>query len=50
MYVLIIGSPIDGFHHIGPFSSREEAEKYGEEHFSSTEWWIMDLVPPNNIC
>jgi hypothetical protein len=48
MYILVIGTPLSGFSYVGPFTTNEEAENYGEKHYSSEEWWVSPLIPKIN--
>ena len=55
MFVVIAGSPIDGYRHFGPFTSDEEATTWGEnnqdritgeEAAAHAEWWVAPLTRP----
>lgn len=47
MFIVIVGSPIEGFGYIGPFQDEESVVKFmtsqGTEHLN---WWIADLTDP----
>ena len=45
-YILVFGSPVDGFEHIGPFDSAEDAYNYAEMHFCGSDWWLILLQEP----
>lgn len=45
-YIVVIGNPIDGFTHHGPFGDFEEASEFGDSNMISSEWWAVTLNPP----
>jgi hypothetical protein len=45
-FILIIGNPIDGFHHYGPFETHEDALEAAESNEYGHEWWIAPLKTP----
>lgn len=49
-YTLIIGNPMSGFSHLGPFDCMDEAGIYGEGHFPTTEFWVAELVDPTEYA
>ena len=40
-YIIVEGSPIDGFRYVGPFKTHEEALEASDSVL--TEWWIANL-------
>ena len=53
-FILIIGDPVDGFTHIGPFTTREDAIEVGERLTGKTDlyvgdWWIIPLTSPDEV-
>lgn len=44
-YILVFGNPADGFEHIGPFDSAEEASAYAERWLDG-DWWTVLLQEP----
>ena len=46
-YVIVTGTPVDGFEHIGPFDSRRSAENYVAKYFDLFEdYWVILLQEP----
>jgi hypothetical protein len=44
MYVIMAGTPWDGFRVYGPFDNGAEAEQYQSEHLYKCDfWWIVPL-------
>lgn len=41
-YIIVFGSPVEGFSYCGPFESHEDALDYAEDH-RETSWWIAEL-------
>jgi hypothetical protein len=44
-FIIIYGNPADGFNHVGPFDSRDEASSYAAND-SPADWWIVMLDAP----
>lgn len=44
-FIIIYGSPADGFAHVGPFDSRDDASQYASID-NAGEWWIVMLDAP----
>jgi len=47
-YIIIVGTPVDGFKYVGPFVDRDEAVHYAEVEARGfdADWWIAELVWP----
>ena len=45
-FIVIYGNPIDGFAHVGPFNSRDEAVLYAESEPYNGNWFITMLDAP----
>ena len=45
MFIIIIGDPHDGFEHIGPFETVDDASTYAEARYKCA-WWIAALIVP----
>lgn len=51
MFILICGTPADGFQHFGPFDSGELANDHGDDSLKNLDWWVIELLPPvRPIC
>lgn len=49
-YIVLSGSPFDGFCYYGSFSSFEEAEKWADEKIAfNSEWWVAKLDNPYEL-
>jgi len=46
MYIVIAGTPNDGFAFTGPFDSHEEALEWAENARLTDDWWIAPLDAP----
>jgi len=47
LYIVLAGSPFDGFSHYGVFDSFEQAQKWADEVIGFTaEWWVSKLESP----
>lgn len=44
-FIVIYGNPVDGFVHVGPFNSRDDAAQYATED-APADWWIVMLDAP----
>lgn len=44
-WVLVTGSPSDGFSFIGPFTDHDAALRYGDQ--SKDAWWVTPIVEPS---
>ncbi|WP_019584158.1 hypothetical protein [Thioalkalivibrio sp. ALE16] len=42
--ILIVGNPVDGLSHIGPFADTEAANEYGDG--LDEDWWVVTLAAP----
>lgn len=47
-YLLITGSPVDGFLHTGPFPNYDTACDYAER-FSFGDWWVTPVLHPAEV-
>lgn len=47
-HILIYGSPMDGWTHIGPFGSPDEVSDYAEAIGCPEAWFIGIVHPPEN--
>jgi len=47
--MIISGNPIDGFQHVGPFATAEDAARFGNTLDSDSDWWIAPLYPPESF-
>ena len=47
-HIVIMGNPVDGFTHIGPFECWEDANKYCEDDPSPFDMWVVLLQEPSN--
>jgi DNA-directed RNA polymerase alpha subunit len=46
-YIIVHGSPINGFHFCGPFPNVTYANEYAKEYAKEGQrWWIAEIVPP----
>lgn len=45
-FIIIYGNPSDGFAHVGPFESRDEASNYAAVD-NAGDWWIVTLDAPD---
>ena len=43
-YIVITGTPSDGFRYTGPFDNEEDAINYIE--YSKFDWWIDEIKEP----
>ena len=44
MYIVIVGSPSEGFSYVGPFPAAEMAVNYMQNE--SGDWWVSRMEPP----
>jgi hypothetical protein len=44
-FIVIYGNPADGFSHVGPFDSHDEASTYAATD-DPANWWIVRLDAP----
>jgi hypothetical protein len=44
-FIVIYGNPADGFSHVGPFDSHDEASTYTATD-EPANWWIVRLDAP----
>lgn len=44
-FIVIYGNPSDGFSHVGPFESRDDASQYASAD-TAGDWWIVMLDAP----
>jgi hypothetical protein len=44
-FIVIYGSPADGFNYVGPFNSRDDAAQYAADD-AHADWWIIRLDAP----
>lgn len=45
-YILITGSPLDGFIYEGPFDYLPEIMKFARDKYGKGAWWIAELKEP----
>jgi len=46
-YIVLAGSPFDGFTHYGMFDSFEQAQEWADGVIGfNTEWWVAKLQSP----
>ncbi len=45
-YILIYGTPIDGFTIVGPFDGPDDAIKHAEDNRIDADWWITIIHDP----
>jgi hypothetical protein len=46
-WIVLAGSPFDGFTHYGTFESFEQAEQWADEKIAfNSEWWVAKLDNP----
>ena len=43
MYVILAGSPAEGFEIIGPFKQPHYAGEWADEWLDSLDWWVLPL-------
>lgn len=43
-YIIITGNPVDGFVHIGPYATADEANIDADD--GTGDWWVATLYPP----
>ena len=46
-FIVIMGNPVDGFTHIGPFDSFEDGTDYMEEERGNPDMWLALLQKPS---
>ena len=46
-YIIIFGSPGDGFTFVGPFKTGDEATKVAESMLKDDAWWVDEVVLPD---
>jgi hypothetical protein len=46
MFVIISGSPADGFRYFGPFEFPENGIDWAESTLSDETWWLVPLETP----
>lgn len=49
MFIVVTGTPIDGFRFFGPFSDGNEATEYAATNCESDHcesWWVVKLEKP----
>lgn len=42
-YIIVTGSPVDGFQFFGTFEDRDEAVHEAESFFDNENWWIAEV-------
>ena len=47
-FIVVMGNPVDGFTHIGPFEFWEDANKYCEDDPSPFDMWVVMLQEPSH--
>lgn len=49
-HIVIIGNPVDGFTHYGPFDDAAVATDWADEYVQADkyglDWWVVDLHDP----
>lgn len=48
-YLVIAGSPTQGFNYIGPFDGVVIAQNWAEQNERSQSWWISPLLDPASV-
>ena len=43
MYVILAGSPAEGFRVIGPFKQPHYASEWADEWLDDLDWWVLPL-------
>lgn len=51
MFIIISGSPADGFTYYGPFESPEEGIEWAGNAFAVSDqtWWLVTLETPSKV-
>lgn len=44
LYVVMEGSPVDGFTAIGPFNQPHYASEWADTWVPDSDWWVLQLV------
>ena len=47
-YIAVLGNPIDGFTHYGPFETQNDAIDWAVVNGTNLEWWTTPLYIPTN--
>ena len=45
-WIVVIGNPIDGVTHYGPFDDSEDADRYAESLETDDTWWVVKVFEP----
>ena len=45
-FIVVMGNPVDGFIHIGPFDTFEDGTDYMEEERHNADMWLVLLQEP----
>lgn len=49
-FIIVTGTPYEGFTPIGPFPSSDVAIKFAEATFEQDDWWLMELEEPESFA
>lgn len=51
MYLIVSGTPADGFRYYGPFPDAETANEWADHALATkdTDWWACDLNNPSRV-
>lgn len=44
-YIIVTGSPVDGFQYYGKFDDHASALEKAEAFFDNESWWIAEVHP-----
>jgi len=47
-FIVIQGTPADGFDYFGPFDTPNDAAEYVAADYSPVNWWVVPLITPTN--
>jgi hypothetical protein len=47
-FIIVHGSPADGFLFVGPFTYHGDAEKYASTELDDCAWWIAPIEQPED--
>jgi hypothetical protein len=49
-WIIMVGTPIDGFSCYGPFETEHEANQWGLDMYLQTAWCAMRVTPREKVC
>lgn len=47
-YILVVGGPINGFSHFGPFDNEYAAVKFGDDQHGKDVFYVVELITPES--